>query len=591
MKKSVLFGILIIFLILNVSFIIAVENETKVDNAYSCLEEKVEGRCSSLSLEERIFSLLAIGECGDEITSDSQYKSNIKLRAQAILALDKINVDTIEEEEWLLSQNTTPDDMEWLLQIEGEAPTCTINYGGSSYPNIIIGEDKKINTPAGACLQLYGGDYWLKILPTCYDYEFEISCDKSFSTNLLYKKTSGAGSDTIYVSENTHTASAAGTTTEKVNSFCFSGDTSCDYEASLWSAFVLNFEGYDISPFLPYLITMADENQEYLPESFLYSLTNDFRNELLLKQQSDKWWLYSGDKYYDTALALLPFQNEELEQKTNTRNWLLEEGVQGNDGCWDGGNIRNTAFILYSIWPRGLSFIDDEGIDCGDAGGYCMSPMSCQDSGGENLGEEYSKTCFGASICCDKEKILDTCSEQGGEICGSGEMCSTSTVEASDSSECCIGSCQAPSEKTECELYGDGNCRTSCYSDEEESEEYECDSGEVCCTEKTISEKKSYWWIWVLLILITLVVMGIIFKDKLRPVWFKVKSKLGKFKLGGSKPGPKPRFPPSPPGMLPQRVMPRRVLPPAQRQPMKKPAGKPRKDMDDVLKKLKEMGK
>ena len=72
MKKSVLFGVLIILLILNVSFIIAQENETKVDNAYECLEGKVEGRCSSLSSEERIFSLLAIGECEEEIISDEK---------------------------------------------------------------------------------------------------------------------------------------------------------------------------------------------------------------------------------------------------------------------------------------------------------------------------------------------------------------------------------------------------------------------------------------------------------------------------------------------------------------------------------------
>ena len=73
----------------------------------------------------------------------------------------------------------------------------------------------------------------------------------------------------------------------------------------------------------------------------------------------------------------------------------------------------------------------------------------------------------------------------------------------------------------------------------------------------------------------------------IRPVWFKLKSKFGK-----SKPGPRPGFPPTPPGMLPQRrVTPRRILPPAQRKPVRRPVGKPKKEMDDVLKKLKEMGK
>jgi len=42
MKKRVLFGILIIFLILSLSFIIGQEEETAEDKARACLEEKVE---------------------------------------------------------------------------------------------------------------------------------------------------------------------------------------------------------------------------------------------------------------------------------------------------------------------------------------------------------------------------------------------------------------------------------------------------------------------------------------------------------------------------------------------------------------------
>lgn len=576
----------------------AAENETKVDDAYDCLEEKVDGRCSSLSSEERIFSLLAIGECSDEVEDDTQYMVDLKFTAQAVLGLDAVGVDTEDAEEWLLEQNATPDEMEWLLQIESTGETgCTITYEGLSNPiNINVNEDKTVSGASG-CFNLYGGGYWLRVLSSCYDYEFEISCDQSFSTNLLYKKTSGAGSDVIYVSEETHSAAAEGSTTERVSSFCFAegGEGNpCDYEASLWAAYVLNYRGYDVSSFLPYLITMADENSEYVPESFLYSVTNEFRNELLSKQKNDQWWLESEDKYYDTAVALLPFQNEEFDQKTNTKDWLLEDGVQGTDGCWDNGNIRNTAFILYSIWPRNIPGVGDGGddFDCEDSGGYCMSLMSCEDATGEDLGDEYSDSCFGANICCSEEKPLGTCEEQGGEICEDDETCSVSTVDASDTSDCCTGNCRQQTTSTECELYADGNCRTSCYSDEEESEDYECSSGDVCCIEITVPEKGNYWWIWVLLIMIVLAVIGIIFKDKLRPIWFKIRSKFG----GKSKPGPKSK-PGSRPGFRPLPGRPSRpiqrpapgMLPPGQRAPIKKSNGK--SDMDDVLKKLKEMGK
>ncbi len=586
MKKRVLFGVLIILLILNLSFIIAQENETVEDKAYECLEDKV-GDCSSLtSFEDKIFSLLAIGECKDEVSSDleNKYDSNIKLTAQAILALDKVGVDTTTAETWLLSQNTTPESMDWLLQIEStEETTCTIDYGGWSFPNIIIREDKTISNPAGACLTKYGGGYWFKISSDCYTYEFEILCDKSFSTNLLYKKTTGSGSDTIYVSANTHTASAGGTTSEKVNSFCFG--TPCDYEASLWAALVLNFKGYGVSSYLPYLITMADEigNIKYLPESFLHSLTNNFRGDLLSKQLLDGSWEMPGGegKYYDTALALLPFQNEDITEKTNTMNWLEEK--QGTDGCWDSGNIRNTAFILYSIWPKGIISEEDDGIDCKDAGYFCMHSVSCDKAGGDVL-SGYTG-CFGTNICCSKEKVLESCSEQGGKVCSTGEKCSISTVDASDTSECCTDDCQPISEtipeKSECEK-NNGTCKTQCSEDEKELDEDCKDYSDICCIEK----EGTYWWIFVLIGLIILVVVGIIFKDKLRTFWFKIKSKFRK-----SKPGPRPGFP-QPPGIPPQRARPRRVLPPSQRRPVRKPAqSQKRGDMDDVLKKLKEMGK
>ncbi len=597
MKKEVfLFSFLIIVLILCVSFTIAQEDDagdadneqSKIDKAYNCLEDKVKDKCSSLSSEERIFSLLAIKECKDEIISDSQSDEcwpdsgcRIKTTAQAILALDKANVNTDEAIEWLSSQNATPLDMDWYLQIESsEETTCTVTYSGSSY-QIIIGEDKKINSGAGSCLSLSEGGWWLKVSSGCYGREFEIKChDSSFLTNLLFKKTT---SSTIHVSEKTTSASAEASTYEKINSFCFAQGGSCEYEGSLWAALVLNYLDKDVSAYLPYLVTMADENAEYLPEAFLYFLTDEFRIDLLSKQVNDEYWDVSGDKFYDTALALYPF-SDEPQEKTNSKNWLLE--VQDNNGCWQ-GNIRNTAFILFSVWPKQISE-DEDDIDCEDAGYSCMSGINCQEVGGNEL--DYS--CAGMFVCCDKEQVLESCEEQGGEICNSAQNCiGGTTVESSDldyGETCCIrGRCEEPKDEPDCED-NFGTCRAyECEEDEETSMTYTCDYGDVCCVEKTTVEK-SYFWIWILLLLIVLVVLGIIFKDKLRTFWFRAKSKFGKSK----KP---PGWKPAPPG-FPQsqmrRPMQRRILPPTQRPPVRRaPAKRPKGEIDDVLKKLKEMGK
>ena len=215
-KKVFLFGILIISLMLILPLAIAI-NESQIDKAYECLEEKVKDRCDSLSSEERIFSLLAIKECKDEIITDSQNDEcwpgsgcRIKTTAQAILALDKSNVNIDKASEWLSSQKTTPLDIVWYLQIESsEETTCTITYSNSSYP-ITIGEDKKISSGAGSCLSLSEGGWWLQVSSGCYDKEFEIKChDNSFLTNLLFKK---SASSTIHVLEDSHTASAEAST-------------------------------------------------------------------------------------------------------------------------------------------------------------------------------------------------------------------------------------------------------------------------------------------------------------------------------------------------------------------------------------------
>jgi len=607
MKKKVSIFVVLLGLIFIVPFILAVDNDSnggdiglddsddsrsKVEKAYDCLESRVDDKCSS-SLEDNIFTLLAIKKCKSEVLDESNNDEcwpksgcRIKSTAQAILALDKAGTNTNEAEDWLISQNQTSSEMVWYLQIESsESVTCTITYSGSSY-QINIGEDKKINSGAGTCLSLSEGRWWLRISPSCYDREFKVQChDASFMTSLLFEKQTPS---IMYVSSNPHSESAEGTTTEKVYSICFGQGSSCDYEGSLWAALVLDYLDYETFYYLPYLITMADENEEYLPEAFLYLLTGetDFRTDLLEKQKNNQYWMESSDKFYDTALALYPFQDEMPQEKTSSMNWLLD--VQDSNGCW--GSIKDTAFILHSVWSgesRGETQAGTEDEDCEDAGYDCMSSIDCE---GEIL-SGYS--CSGVFKCCDTPKSLDTCSEQGGDICGLNEECSISTMETSDILECCTGYCKEIVQQSDCEKYG-GDCRSSCFDDEEEISD-ECDSdGDVCCVEGTTPVPEPIkWWIWLLAVLIFLVILGIIFRDKLRPYWFRIKSMFG----GKAKPEvrgrPGPRYPP-PSSRIPlRRHIPRRVLPPTQRRPIKRPAPakRPSSEIEDVLKKLKEMGK
>ncbi|MBD3247101.1 hypothetical protein GF378_00590 [Candidatus Pacearchaeota archaeon] len=627
MKKRILSAVLFTVLLVFAIALGAAQNETdqatatdagtatataamqeKIDNAYSCLEQMVSGKCATLSPEEKLFTLLAIGECKDEVIADSVSEEywtsvdpSIKTTAQAILALGKsTNFNTDPAEQWLLSKQGSPEDVDWYLQIESDEETsCTIKYDGLTH-NVQLKEDKTLSEGAGNCLTLSNNDYWLKITPGCYDREFEVSCDEDFLTALLFKR---QASSVIHISDTTNSASAGGRTTEKVNSACFLEDGECTYEGTLWAAVVLGYEGHDTTPYLPYLTTMAEENSKFLPESFLYILTgsNDYRTELLSRQINNKYWDTYKDKFYDTAFAL--YSISDAQEKQNSKDWLLDSQVQGTNGCWQ-SNVRNTAFILASIFPRQ---IDTGSSSCEGSGYYCMSEVNCVGS----LLDTYA--CPGVLKCCDSPKPVLPCEEQTGKICGVDENCVGGTVmDASDTATgetCCVGgTCEVPAPEAECESYG-GTCRAFGCNEGEEEAFYACEfEGDYCCVESTEQEGGGGWgWIILLIILILLTILGIVFRKKLKPLWQKI---LSKFKKGKGPKGPKgPGGPGRPfgPGPGPSRPGPgasgrprpgsppvRRVFPQAQKKKgsiQMSSHKEQNKEVEKALSKLKDMAK
>ena len=87
-------------------------------------------------------------------------------------------------------------------------------------------------------------------------------------------------SDTIHVLKDTKSASSGGSVSMQIKSSCFSTGSECDYEGTLWAAMALDYLGEDVSAYVPYLITLADNNKQLLPEAFLYYLTGylDLKN-------------------------------------------------------------------------------------------------------------------------------------------------------------------------------------------------------------------------------------------------------------------------------------------------------------------------
>ncbi|MBU0958472.1 MAG: hypothetical protein KKB31_00865 [Nanoarchaeota archaeon] len=375
MKKQVFICTLIIFL----SAISSVSAD-QIDDGYNCLLRNVNSTGCAFTTEATAFSLLAVNHldsCKQKLLTTKKSvgcwgpssSCDIKTTAQAILALYKAGENITSSANWLFSQKKTSTDLLWFLQTESNSATqCTITPFGSSATTVNIGADKKITGSLGSCFSLYDGGYWLQIKEACYGKSFEVSCDTPFLTNLLYKE---PGSTTIYVSEDTHNAGVSGRTNETINSLCFKNSAgNCDYEGGLWASMVLwvvnekvnGIYKYDLEPFLPYLNAQSSntQNKQYLPEVFLYSITGaeDFASALMNDASRIKFNTYieAGDWSYSTALALSTFEPElpiASSFRTKATQWFLDtqERSGSNKGCWVNGDmLRNTAFILSSVW-------------------------------------------------------------------------------------------------------------------------------------------------------------------------------------------------------------------------------------------------
>jgi len=585
-KKGVLFGVL--FLILAGSFVFAEDIDLSKDG-YKCLKKQINDKiCSGLSLDEKIFSLLSTGLCGDELLSSkksqgcwgSSSSCDLVSTAQAIISLNSQNLALNNSLSWLSSQNKTATDVAWLLQIDSlSGATCTINNSASSYQVQIQANEKLNSSATSSCFSIDSGEYWISVSSSCYDEEISISCDKSFSTSLFFKSPS---SSVIHVLDESATSDS-----QKIISKCFKSGSFCDYEGTLWTVFVLDLLGEDISDYLPYLIAMKDSNLKYIPDAFLYYLTadEDFSSSLKSKQNSNGYWDDSTHRYYDSAVALFPFQDETSPEKTKAINWLKDN--QGKSGCWNSDDIKDTAFLLYSLWPTSsanppapqTNGTQQTIFDCKEKGYYCMSSASCTDAGGNEL-DNY--VCNGFNKCCNKDKQETTCDDIGGNVCESDEVCqgtSHNEISTDSGGVCCDGACelQQQQETSECEE-NYGACKNSCDSNEEEAS-YSCtESSDVCCTTK---ERPPFNYLWLIILFAVLVITLVLFL--LRKKLFQ--------KSSSQQPKQTPGRPRMPPARMPvQGAMPPRRIVQQAHPPVRKPVAQPQRPLtDETLKKLREM--
>ncbi len=577
-----------------------IDSDASVEKGYQCLNDQIVNK-SRFSLEEASFITLAVGSKDNvlKVITDSKSASHcwpktgctLKDTARVAMAYNKIGKGTEDVEKWLSSRNASTTELGWYLEIDTEeksAAECTIRYDNRSY-KASIHDDMTVTGALGSCLSAQG--YWPRISNNCLDKAFEVSCNKDFITTLLYKKNTG---DTIFVSYDTHSAPSLGTTQEKVKSKCFKTGTGCDYEGSLWAALAMQKLGNDVSDYIPYLSALAEDNKQYFPEAFLYILNggDDFYNQIVQSQKRGQYWQVGGTSqnfvFYDTSLAMLALSSSSAAELGNAKNYLFN--IQGKNGCWNNNNLRDTAFILYSGWPKDGAVSGNIGgkttLLCEPGKGYCANRDACLNSAG-SVFSGYECTTKFSDVCCSVNAQLISCSEKTsgkGKICGASEQCSGTSEAALDGTCCLEGSCIPVEQQTACESDG-GICRSFCDSGTEETGTASCgDSIKICCLSKKVNESSFGTILLILLIiLIALAVLAIIYRDNLRLWWFKFRGR------AGSSPASRPSGPPGPEGQgMRRQLQSSRPSFPMMQRAQARPRSRD-SELDETLRKLKEM--
>ncbi|MEM4181748.1 MAG: proline-rich domain-containing protein [Candidatus Pacearchaeota archaeon] len=609
------------------------QNKTTVDKAYECLEKELKDDCSgAITIQQLAFSIMAtpktdiLRKCVDRLKAKEKTEGcfgdsscTIKDTALAILALDHIKENTTKYENWLLSKNLSTTEVEWIFQHDSSnETTCTLKYDGNDY-QFTAKNDKKLTGNFGSCFSPIYQNYWLRINEDCLNKEIKIGCNQKSSISFIYRT---PGSSKINVLSNTKEIVQNSETSFKIDSKCF-GIDSCNYEDNVWAVLALMRKGHNIKDNIPYIITTEENNRQYFSEVFSYILTNYDRiyGEKIMKMQTDeKYWeaenSYYG-KYYDTALVLLAMGHLNQKQIVDAKNWVWYS--QESNGCWNSKNIRDSAFLLWATQrktspqpntsqPNTTNVITTTRCDQGPAGASCIRQAECLENAGRVLTSydcSYSPISF--SVCCNITPVLKSCSELNGKICSQNEICS-GIEKNSTNGKCCLGECRQniaprskPEEEDKCKLAG-GTCRTKCGNDQEEISEDCSDSSKVCCVKKTSpssTTKKNLLWLWILLgILIVLVIIGILMKDKIKVMLYKKSNKdSGQKPIFGSGIRPaKPGFPPisgPPRPMVPARPLlgvPPRTAPGVENRPQPPIAARPQQ-RPAVFDKLKEISK
>ena len=293
---------------------------------------------------------------------------------------------------------------------------------------------------------------------------------------------------------------------------------------------------------------------------------------------------YLGDWYNGTGSAINTIDETGYCHLPDLDDWPKGCCPTGYECDYDVGNESSSICVKKGGSGGGGGPYSPGGSTiCETAGYYCVSDAyTCIAIADGDPLQGYDCNSY-AEVCCTSPEPEESCTEKSGRVCAFDEECTGSIVEASDGS-CCLDTCEL--------LVFDGDDTGDVGNGSEEEEQVE--------------ESRGSLWIWIIvfMVLILLVILGIVYRDKIRVWLFKMRGKTKTSKITPELPGsgaiarmPPPRFgvPPQRPGIT---LAPRRPIQSTSPiRPMTKPPEKPTlrkksekdKEMEETLRKLKKM--
>ncbi|MCX8194270.1 MAG: hypothetical protein N3G19_02840 [Candidatus Pacearchaeota archaeon] len=506
--KLLLFLIIVFVLILiSSNFALAQEQENiQIKKAYLWLQSKSLGKWQNLNLQQHVFSILALKEKLTQSQIDAATKAllqksqnngtcwpstncNALDTALAKIALDSLNKDSSKASEWLLNKTITPTAIggNWLLQLiqlQDNAMICRIKYNTTE---ISVEFDKKGIVSSLSNAECFtNATYWLQLNQQCFEKEFNITCNDSFMGNFLFEKPSAPKE--YYIVSAMQSAQPLGVISLKLITKCIQQGADCNYEATLWTAYAFTNQPSISRSFVPYLVMKADENNKLLPQAILYKLTSQqsYADAIASLQGTDGLIVAPStlyNKYHDTGLASMTGSvvNANI---TKIKEKLLQQQIKtgANAGSWEClgcDSIRETAMLLYGIWPayEWRSPCEQEGyscvancsaingalvsLDCYPETYQCCNASSsfncemkygtCKPSCSAALNETQVPYSCQNGVCCKNYSISLCISEIQGQICSSEQECIKQGsivpfIYSSDSTRCCLGICTTASK-------------------------------------------------------------------------------------------------------------------------------------------------